>query len=94
MHLALTSAAVHQFWFTKHLCEEQNSIGVTAVIQSCSGPGWQSSTEQCGMHLVLTSAAVRWYLFTAQLHGEHNSTGVTAGTQACCEPVLQCSTEQ
>ena len=35
MRFALTSAAVHESWFTAHLCEEQNSTGVIAVTQAC-----------------------------------------------------------
>ena len=81
---ALTSAAVHGSWFTAHLYEEHNSIGVTAETQSCSGPVLQSSTEQCGMHLALTSAAVHWYWFTAHLYEEQISIGVLALTQPCC----------
>ena len=46
MHFALISAAVHIFWITALLYEEQMSIGVIAVTQACCEPVLQSITEQ------------------------------------------------
>ena len=58
MHFAQTSAAVHLYWLTAHLYEDQISIGVIAVTQACCQAVLQSSTEQCKMHFAQTSAAV------------------------------------
>ena len=86
MHLAMTSAAVHWYWFTAHLYGEQVSTGVNAVTQACCEPVLQSSTEQWLMRFALTSSAVDESWFTAHLHEEQNSRGVIAVTQACCAP--------
>ena len=94
MNFAQISAAVHSSWLTAHLYEEQISIGVIAVTQTCCEPVLQSSTEQWGMHFAQTSAAVHLSWLTAHLYEEQISIGVIAVTQTCCEPVLQSSTEQ
>ena len=93
MHFAQTSAAVHVSWLTAHLYEEQISIGVIAVTQTCCEPVLQSSTEQWGMHFAQISAAVHSSWLTAHLYEGQVFTGVIAKTQACCELVLQSSTE-
>jgi len=46
MQIALTSVAVHWYWVTAHLDEQQMSIGVIALTLACSEPVSQSSTEQ------------------------------------------------
>ena len=61
MHFALISAAVHFFWITALLCEEQMSIGVIAVTQACCEPVLQSNTEQWGMRFTLVTAAVHFF---------------------------------
>ena len=43
---------------TAHLDEQQISLGVFAVAQSCCEPVLQSSTEQQASYSALTSAAV------------------------------------
>ena len=93
MHFAQISAAVHSCWLTAHLYEEQISIGVIAVTQTCCEPVLQSSTEQWGMHFAQISAAVHSSWLTAHLYEGQVFTGVIAKTQACCELVLQSSTE-
>ena len=87
------STGLHLSWLTAHLYEEQISIGVSAVTQTCCEPVLQSSTEQWGMHFAQISAAVHSSWLTAHLYEEEISTGVIAKTQACCELVLQSSTE-
>ena len=93
MNFAQISAAVHCCWLTAHLYEEQISIGVIAVTQTCCEPVLQSSTEQRGMHFAQISAAVHSSWLTAHLYEGQVFTGVIAKTQACCELVLQSSTE-
>ena len=93
MNFAQISAAVHCCWLTAHLYEEQISIGVIEVTQTCCEPVLHSSTEQWGMHFAQTSAAVHLSWLTAHLYEEQISIGVIAKTQACCELVLQSSTE-
>ena len=93
MNFAQISAAVHCCWLTAHLYEEQISIGVIAVTQTCCEPVLQSSTEQWGMHFAQISAAVHSSWLTAHLYEGQVFTGVIAKTQACCELVLQSSTE-
>ncbi len=58
LHFALNRAAVHWYWVTAHLYEEQISRGVFAVAQACSEPVLQTSTEQWEMHFALNRAAV------------------------------------
>jgi len=86
-YFALTSAAVHWGCITVQLYEEQNSLGVFAVVQACCKPASQSSTEQWGASFALTSAAVHWCCITVQLYEEHISIGVFAVAQACSEPL-------
>ena len=93
MNFAQISAAVHCCCLTAHLYEEQISIGVIAVTQTCCEPVLQSSTEQWGMHFAQISAAVHSSWLTAHLYEGQVFTGVIAKTQACCELVLQSSTE-
>ncbi len=93
MHFANTSAAVHWWWVTAHLYEQQIFIGVIAVTQACCEPVLQSSTGQCVMHFANTSAAVHWWWVTAHLYEQQIFIGVIAVTQASCEPVLQSSTD-
>ena len=77
-----------------NLYEEQISIGVIAVTQTCCEPVLQSSTEHRGMHSALTSAAVHFCCLTAHLYEEQVSIAVTAVTPACSEPVLQSNTDR
>ena len=93
MNFAQISAAVHCCWLTAHLYEEQISIGVIAVTQTCCEPVLQSSTEQWGMYFALSSAVLHTIWLTAHLYKGQVFTGVIAKTQACCELVLQSSTE-
>ena len=93
MNFAQISAAVHCCWLTAHLYEEQISIGVIAMRQTCCEPVLQSSTEQRGMHFAQISAAVHCCWLTEHLYEEQISIGVIAMRQTCCEPVLQSSTE-
>ena len=78
MHFAQISAAVHCCWLTAHLYEEQISIGVIAVTQTCCEPVLQSSTEQWGMHFAQISAAVHSSWLTAHLYKGQVSTGAIA----------------
>ena len=88
-NFALSSAAVHFFWLTAPLYEEEISIGVIAVTQPCCGPVLQSQTEKWGKHFALTTAAVHFCWLTAHMYEEQISIGVIAVTRACREPVLQ-----
>jgi len=85
---ALTSAAVHWCCITAHMYEEQISIGVTAVEQSCCEPVLQSSTEQWESCSALTSAAVHKCCISAHLYEEQISIGITAVAQGCCDLVF------
>ncbi len=62
MHFARTIAAVHWYWVTAHLYEQQICTGAIAVTQACCESVLQSSTEQWGMHFAKTSAAVHLVL--------------------------------
>ena len=81
MQFALPSAAVHFCCVTAHLYEEQISICVIAVTQTCCEPVLQSTTEQWGMYFALTSAAVHVYWLSAHLYKEQVSIGVIAVAQ-------------
>ena len=65
MPFALPSAAVHGYWVTAYLYQEQISMGVIAVTQISCEPVLQSSTEHWGMQFALPSAAVHGYWVTA-----------------------------
>ncbi len=94
MHLANTSAAVHWWWVTAHLYEQQIFSGVIAVTHACCEPVLQSSPVQWQMHLANTCAAVHWWWITAHLYEQQIFSGVIAVTHECCEPALQSSTGQ
>ena len=94
VHFAKTSAAVHCWWISAHLYEQQIFIGAIAVTQGCCEPVLKSSPEQCGMHFAKTSAAVHWWRVTAHLYQQQIFIGVIAVTQGCCQPVLHSRTEQ
>ena len=64
---ANTSAAVHWWWISAHLCEQQAFIGVIAVTQACCEPVLQSSIGQCGTQFAKTRAAVLLWWITARL---------------------------
>ena len=65
MPFALPSAAVHGYWVTAYLYQEQISMGVIAVTQTSCKPVLQSSTEQWEIKFALASAAVHGYCVTA-----------------------------
>ena len=67
MQFVLPSAAVHGYWVTAYLYEQQISVGVTAVTQTSCEPVLQSSTEPWGMQFALSSAAVHLFCVTAHL---------------------------
>ncbi len=46
MQFAMPSAAVHGYWATAHLYEQQISIGVIAATQTSCEPVLRRSTEQ------------------------------------------------
>ncbi len=94
MHLANTSAAVHWWWVTAHLREQQIFIGAIAVPQGCCEPVLQSNTDQWRVHFTKTSVAVHRCWATTHLYEQQSLIGVIAVTQACCEPVLHSKTEQ
>ncbi len=58
MHLTKSSGALHWWWVTAHLYEQQIFIGVIAVTQGCCEPVLKSSPEQCGMHFALQECVV------------------------------------
>jgi len=68
MYFVLTGAAVHFCWLTKHLYEQQISMGVLAVTQACCEPVLQSSSEQWGIYFALSRAAVHFCWLTAHLY--------------------------
>ncbi len=67
LHFALNSVAVHWWWVTAHLYEEQISIGGVAVTQACCEPDLQSTTEQWGMHFAQT-CRLHFVLNSVSLH--------------------------
>ncbi len=81
MPFALPSAAVHGYWVTAYLYQEQISMGVIAVTQISCEPVLQSSTEQWGLHVALNRAAVHWCWVTALMSEGHISIGSFAVTQ-------------
>ena len=83
MYFAQTSAAVHWWWLTAHLYEEQICIGVIALTQACYEPVFQSSTEQWEMHFAQTSAALHFCWLTAHLYEQQISIDLIAVAQSC-----------
>ena len=70
MPFALPSAAVHGYWVTAYLYQEQISMGVIAVTQTSCKPVLQSSTEQWEIKFALASAAVHLCCVPAHLYEE------------------------
>ena len=100
MHFSKISDALHRWWTTAHLYEEQISIGVIAETQGHCEPVLRvlkSSPELRGMHFAKTSEAVHWWWVIAHLYEQRSSNHHRcdcSDTQPCCVPVLPSSTEQ
>ena len=93
MQFAKTSAAVHWWWVTAHLHEQQIFIGVVAVTQASCEP-------VCRAALIIGECILPWEVLQSigvgslQLYEQQILIGAIAVHQACCELVLQSSTEQ
>jgi len=76
-----TSGALHWWWVTAHLCDQQISIGNIAARQGYCEHVLQSSPEQGGMHFTKSSGALHWWWVTAHQHEQQIFIGVFAPTQ-------------
>ena len=75
MHLTKKSVAELWCWVTAHQYEQQISLGVVALTQTCCDPDLHSSTDQWRIDSTKTSVAVLWCWITAHQYEQQISPG-------------------